>query len=331
MAGDWIKIEHSLPFKPEVMSLATLLGMDDMAVVGHLICFWSWVDQNMSPECPDVKGTKKGLDRVAGRDGFVDAMVSVGWLKFDGEIVTVPNYEYHLSESAKKRAVEARKKFNQRKRHPKCPADKGTSTGHDGGPEERREESNKKKKKDDTIEVHHNEITIPANVDTDQCKESMGRLFAAINKRRVDGGEYNLDDFAIQANWNIAGQIGPEKLAAVVERGISRGWRSLVIPGDLVGKPTKGGQHKDSVECTPDEEILWAQIAAACKDTTPEGDKSRKAFDKLTKDIMTQIGGSAAIRDLNLGEAPEREMKKRFVLTRRQRMILEQVAGSVSK
>jgi hypothetical protein len=119
MAGDWIKIEHCLPGKPEVMELARILGVDEMTVVGHLVCFWSWVDQNLSPECPATNGTKKGLDRVAGRDGFVDAMVQVGWLEFDGQKVEVPNYDHHLSQSAKKRGLESRKKQRQRKQSPR--------------------------------------------------------------------------------------------------------------------------------------------------------------------------------------------------------------------
>lgn len=144
MAADWIKIEHGLPRKPEVMELSRMLEIDEMTVVGHLVCFWSWVDQNLSPLCPSTSGTKKGLDRVAGCEGFVDAMVTVGWLEFDGHTVTVPNYEHHLSQSAKKRAFEARKKTRQRSVSPvvspKCPPCTGTKSGQKGGPENRREE-----------------------------------------------------------------------------------------------------------------------------------------------------------------------------------------------
>lgn len=153
MAGDWIKIEHSLPGKPEVMRLASRLGIDEMAVVGHLVIFWSWVDQNLSPDCPAAIGTNKGLDRVVGRDGFVDAMIEVGWLSFSDGKVEIPNYDHHLSESAKKRALEARKKHRQRNSSRKSPATVGTNvpqpSGQNGGPEkrERREEENSKKEK----------------------------------------------------------------------------------------------------------------------------------------------------------------------------------------
>jgi hypothetical protein len=158
LAGDWIKIEHSLPGKPEVMRLASRLGIDEMAVVGHLVIFWSWVDQNLSPDCPAAIGTNRGLDRVVGRDGFVDAMIEVGWLSFSDGKVEIPNYDHHLSESAKKRALEARKKHRQRNSSRKCPDGSGTNVpmreGQKGGPEKRREEkSNKEIKRGEEFEI----------------------------------------------------------------------------------------------------------------------------------------------------------------------------------
>jgi hypothetical protein len=143
----WIKIETSLPRKPEVMQLADILGIDEFAVVGHLVCFWSWVDENVSQECPAVNGTKRGLDRVAGRDGFAAAMVAVGWLQMDGNEISIPHLDYHLDHSAKTRATEQRKKAKQRAKPSvsrTCPdADgttSGTAQGQKGGPEKRREE-----------------------------------------------------------------------------------------------------------------------------------------------------------------------------------------------
>lgn len=152
MSGDWIKIEHALITKPEVMAIAAELGINEYEVVGHLVAFWSWVDQNMSPDCPSVMGTKSGLDRVVGRDGFVEALVQVGWMQFHGNRVTVPNYNHHLSQSAKKRATDARKKRVKRSRSDvhgiDCPpvegtttgTSQGTPTGQNGGLEKRKEE-----------------------------------------------------------------------------------------------------------------------------------------------------------------------------------------------
>lgn len=127
MAGDWIKIEHALPDKPEVMSIASDLGISEEAVVGHLVRFWSWVDQNMSRSCPAVSGTISGLNRVAGRDGFAEALINVGWLRFNMGKVEIPNYDDHLSQSAKSRSLESKKKKRQRSRC--CPDNVPVSSG----------------------------------------------------------------------------------------------------------------------------------------------------------------------------------------------------------
>jgi len=136
MAGDWIKIEHTLPDKPEVMELADILEMPENEVVGLLVRFWSWVDANMSPECPLVYGTAKRIGRLVSCDKFVDAMVAVGWLEANGDRIAIPNYEHHLSQSAKRRGVEAKKKRTQRKKTSRAAGDKNGTRE-----EKRREES----------------------------------------------------------------------------------------------------------------------------------------------------------------------------------------------
>ena len=143
MAGDWIKIEHGLLNKPEVMLLADALDISHFEAVGHLIAFWLWVDMNMSPSCPQVRGTKKGLDRVAGRDGFADALISVGWLDIESDKISIPGYEVHLSKSAKERAKGQKKKAAQRSKVSLAMSPtKGDENGTEGGTreEKRREE-----------------------------------------------------------------------------------------------------------------------------------------------------------------------------------------------
>lgn len=130
MAADWIKVEHGLPSKPEVMELADTLGVSDNEAVGLLVRFWLWVDVNLSPSCPVVPGTMSRIDRVVGVDGFATAMQSVRWLSINEGEVSIPNYDHHLSQSAKRRGVEARKKRLQRQNVSRsCPDDNGTKQG----------------------------------------------------------------------------------------------------------------------------------------------------------------------------------------------------------
>ena len=96
MAGEWIKMEHTLPEKPEVMRMARILGIDPDAVVGKLVRFWGWVDG------VSVDGVVDGvvdadIDSICRCSGFASACVAVGWLVMDNvaERATLPNFDNH--------------------------------------------------------------------------------------------------------------------------------------------------------------------------------------------------------------------------------------------
>ena len=114
MADFWIKIEKGTPDKPEVLEMAAILNIDDPdTVMGKLIRVWSWFDSNSeNGHAPTV--TKKLLNRLTGVEGFVEAMVVVGWLaeKEDGFYMT--NHDRHLGKSAKKRALDAERQRKSR-------------------------------------------------------------------------------------------------------------------------------------------------------------------------------------------------------------------------
>lgn len=248
MAADWIKIEHSLPGKPEVMELSRLLNIDEMTVVGHLVCFWSWVDQNLSPECPHASGTKRGLDRVAGRDGFVDAMAQVGWLSFDGHTVTIPNYDHHLSQSAKKRGSEARKKTRQRSVSQKCPVTNGTESGQKEGLEKRRKESISF-----SYSETQNAIVVPKKMQTPEVQQAVTHWLTHLESKdplKVP----QADSPQMQALWHKWSALGPERLVAAIWHSSSEGFMTLHEPPAARAVGASGGKPKLR---TPLDSIDW--------------------------------------------------------------------------
>lgn len=113
MAGDWIKVEHTTPDKPEVMRMAKRLGVEPERVCGHLLRVWSWADQQ-SLNGHALNVTEEDIDRVARHAGFATAMRDVGWLLgFDGTI-SFPKFDRHNGETAKKRALAAERKRKER-------------------------------------------------------------------------------------------------------------------------------------------------------------------------------------------------------------------------
>jgi hypothetical protein len=115
MAGDWIKVELTLPEKPEVIAVAAHLGITEDEVVGKLIRFWRWCDQQLS-SCHAPGVTLLFIDRYIGAQGFARAMVNVGWLVEKKDGLEIAKFDRHLSQGSKVRALAA-----DRKRHARVP------------------------------------------------------------------------------------------------------------------------------------------------------------------------------------------------------------------
>jgi hypothetical protein len=118
MGADWIKVEKVTPGKPEVLGVSQILGIHPYHAFGLCVRFWLWCDDQLDSE--SVTGmsqkfvTNVALDFVIGHVGFTDALVQVGWLVVENGRLVVPNFDRHLSESAKKRADSRRRKQKER-------------------------------------------------------------------------------------------------------------------------------------------------------------------------------------------------------------------------
>jgi hypothetical protein len=108
MSTPWIKIEHTTPDKPEVIRMAAILKLDQDAVVGKLLRVWIWADANTVPG-ERVPATEMFLDRHTQCKKFAAAMREVGWLAGTDGALQFPAFEAHNGNSAKARAVTARR------------------------------------------------------------------------------------------------------------------------------------------------------------------------------------------------------------------------------
>lgn len=104
MAGDWIKLQKDTPEKPEVLAIASRLGLDPDAVVGKLVRIWSWFDTHTTDGNASCV-TFSFVDRITGVTGFAEQVALVGWLTQDGHFLSLPNFDYHNGETAKQRAL----------------------------------------------------------------------------------------------------------------------------------------------------------------------------------------------------------------------------------
>lgn len=119
MAQDWIKVEKTTPEKPEVLCISEILEIHPTHAFGLCVRFWLWCDDQMQSMSQKFV-TNVTLDYVVGHKGFADALVVVGWLRVREGSLEVPNFDRHLSESAKKRADSGRRKQKQRESVDSC-------------------------------------------------------------------------------------------------------------------------------------------------------------------------------------------------------------------
>lgn len=136
MAGDWIKMRSNLGTDPDVVDIAARVSLDEFGVVGRLQALWAWADQH-SRDGILPRATSAFVDRLTACPGFAEALRQVGWLEGRDSALRLPNWDRHNGNSAKTRALEAKKKQRQRD---KCPDDRPPSNGTTAGPEKRREE-----------------------------------------------------------------------------------------------------------------------------------------------------------------------------------------------
>lgn len=126
MAGDWIKFEHWTPDKPEVFRMAELLNIDPDAVTGKLVRIWIWADQQTITGNADSV-TRALLDRLTQHHGFTDAMLKCGWLEETESGFHFVNFDRHNGETAKTRALNAKRAGKSRSRRHERHADSVTS------------------------------------------------------------------------------------------------------------------------------------------------------------------------------------------------------------
>lgn len=173
MAGDWMKIELELPDKPEVHSIAATLNLDPDSVVGKLIRVWQWFDKHTT-DGNAFGVTYLLLDRITGVSGFGEAMMFAGWMEQNDKNLTMPKFDRHTSESAKTRALTAKRVAKLR--------NGGSVTKSVPREEKRREEINTLPGKPDPIPRKTQKLNgAECSVVLDYLNEKAGTRFKPVN------------------------------------------------------------------------------------------------------------------------------------------------------
>ncbi|HHK8874986.1 TPA: DnaT-like ssDNA-binding domain-containing protein [Escherichia coli] len=197
MAGDWIKMRADLHTHPKVVRMASALKADRLRIVGGLHSAWCLFDVHSVDGFLDGYSPET-LDDMIGFPGFARAMMAVGWLEMEAENLVMPRFSEHNGQSAKRRAQDAARKRDVRKKS--APEADNLRT---------REEKRREDIKDNPLSkgsAHQNEIPHPnvANQILDNRPPAAGPN-GLIGKFTMFQGWTPDDDFLLKAaQWGLS-------------------------------------------------------------------------------------------------------------------------------
>lgn len=95
--------------------MSAILNIHPDHAFGLCVRFWAWCDDNLSNS--NATGvTESLLDTLLGHNGVASALIQVGWLQARQGSLVIPNFDRHLSQSAKSRVLAARRQEKYRSR-----------------------------------------------------------------------------------------------------------------------------------------------------------------------------------------------------------------------
>ena len=93
MAGDWIPIRKDLLRCREVLYIAKQTGLTRLAVVGHLVELWCWVDSETDNGTIEQCDESTVLTASELCPIFVQALRDVKWIEFTNGSLVIMNFE----------------------------------------------------------------------------------------------------------------------------------------------------------------------------------------------------------------------------------------------
>lgn len=113
---DWIKVCKNTPDKPAIRHAARVCGVSQADAFLAWFRLWTWLDSATADGSLPLS-TADDLDDVAGVKGIAAAFAEAGWLELTQPSgVIVMHWDRHNGKSAKKRALDAKRKQETRER-----------------------------------------------------------------------------------------------------------------------------------------------------------------------------------------------------------------------
>lgn len=99
----WIPLSADTPRRLEVLKAAEAAGISRHEALGLLVEFWCWVTAESRSGHASGVTSQTLSSAVGGSPRFWEAVAEAGWLRFEPDGVTVPNWDRYLAPAAKAR------------------------------------------------------------------------------------------------------------------------------------------------------------------------------------------------------------------------------------
>lgn len=230
MASTWIPYFKDLPKKVEVLQIVELTGLSLAEVVFNLMTFWAWIDdvsedgkvcpvsvRILSRICPPPSDTN-GLT-------FWEALENVGWMRFDGDSIEVPNIDFWGSPTAKSRLRDARRKARDRQRRQNGADKKRTKGGQKvhRSADYRTEQNNSRDNPLTPLEA----VTFPEGFNSAEVKAALAKWASYRKGAKLKA----LKQVSLQGIVNKWSREGQDEFIRAVEHSIAQGYHGLYPPG----------------------------------------------------------------------------------------------------
>jgi hypothetical protein len=164
---NWIKVRTHLISHPHVVRIASALCLPNVHVFGALVHLWAVADSHADGDL--LKNmTPAALDRLTETPGLTAELVNVGWVTIRDNGLQLVNYQEHNGASAKRRALDGKRKKAIRIVSASCPQDVRIESGMYVELEKEKEKEEKKKKKmKEAVEVDLADVVLTFPTDNE--------------------------------------------------------------------------------------------------------------------------------------------------------------------
>jgi len=157
---NWIKVRTHLISHPHVVRIASALCLPNVHVFGALVHLWAVADSHADGDL--LKNmTPAALDRLTETPGLTAELVNVGWVTVKDNGLQLVNYQEHNGASAKRRALDGKRKKVVRIVSASCPQDVRIESRHHVDLEKEKEKEKEYKTEEPPLPPPGEVVSVP--------------------------------------------------------------------------------------------------------------------------------------------------------------------------